>query len=144
MEQELKGLLHKVDRSLNRMSLLIAIFLVVYIASLPVRFYLQKKNIEQALGPAPIIPVWSQIHMARDNADFEEEKRLLTKLLEKNPNDYQAHSYLGQYYIAVQQLDKAQVHLTKAYELNPIPEFKEYILAIKNKVEENRTKSIAP
>lgn len=113
------------SNSLGRLAIrLLIALLIILAASVIFRTYRMKKL-------APHVPIWTQISNARNDGDYKKEISLVQELLKDNPNDYYLHGYLGSIYIQIRDLENAEKHFAKAYDLFPLEESAEKLEAIR-------------
>lgn len=83
-------------------------------------------------------PIWTQINNAKDRADHEEEIRLVKMLLDKDSNDYYLYIYLGSIYMSKGDLQNAEKHYARGYELFPLKEYDEYLKAVRKLIKQQK------
>ncbi len=86
---------------------------------------------EKALERKRDVPVWTRINDAVGKNDRKEEFRLVKELLDKAPNDYYLHSYIGGLYVQSRDLELAKKHFEISYKLFPIKDTEEKLAAVK-------------
>lgn len=136
MEDDMNQQILKELKKLNRISIwtsiIFALILIIFISvSLIYRVKVNKKTNYD-------IPIWTQINDARNRADNEEEIRLVKTLIDKNPNDYYLNVYLGSAYMFKRDLQNAEKHYARGYELFPLKEYEEYLKAVRKLIEQQK------
>ena len=110
-----------------RSNVFVVVALVIILAaSIGYREYRQK-----VLESKRDVPVWTKINDAISRNDRTEEFRLVKELLDKAPNDYYLHSYIGGLYVQARDLELAKKHFEISYRLFPIKDTEEKLTAVR-------------
>jgi len=106
---------------------IIFVVVVAIIVIIPM-IYLKYKG--KSLDVKLDIPIWTKINEASSRNDRNEEIKLVKELLDKNPEDYYLHSYIGSLYVQKRELKLAKKHFETSYKLFPIKDTKDRLEAI--------------
>jgi tetratricopeptide (TPR) repeat protein len=85
-------------------------------------------------GTAEAAPSWDRVRTAMSRQDFPEALSIANTLVERQPNYYYGHSYLGTIYLAVGDLTNAESHYLRAYEFFPTDEAERDLAAARKRL----------
>ena len=82
-------------------------------------------------------PSWSQVEQAMDRLDHQRALSLAKALVERAPNYYYGHSFLGSIYLAMGDTKQAEAQYARAYELFPSEENEKSLRAVRKRLEQS-------
>ncbi len=106
--------------------LAVVALVIILVMSIGYREY-RERSVERKRD----VPVWTKINDAISKNDRKEEFRLVKELLDKAPNDYYLHSYIGVLYVQTRDLESAKKHFEISYRLFPIKDTEDKLTAVR-------------
>lgn len=97
--------------------------------------YARERTFHGASVKEPIS--WSQLDKTMEQLDYQRALGLARELVAKSPNYYYGYVYLGQIFLAMGDIDKAEVEYARAYELFPSEENRKPLDAIQRRREKS-------
>ncbi|MEK9138564.1 MAG: hypothetical protein AAB393_15685 [Bacteroidota bacterium] len=129
-EETEKQILNELRRlnTFNRRSLVfIPVFIVAIVGLLIFMDYLTGRLRWQK----PHSASWTEVQLAMDREDNDEALRLATILMTKSHTNYYGESWLGSIYHAKGELQQAEQHYARAYDLFPTEDGEKKLTAIR-------------
>ena len=85
-------------------------------------------------GTAEAAASWERVRTAMSRQDFQSALSMANVLVERQPNYYYGHSYLGAIYMAVGNLTNAESHYLRAYQLFPDEQAEKDLAAVRKRM----------
>lgn len=130
-----KQILEEIQKQ-SRMNRIFLIVFVLFIGFSATRMMGLAKT--HATPPSP--PSWPQVKSALDRDDYPKALQITQMLIGGRTDDHYGEEYLGIIYHLQGNLEKAEAHLARAYELFPSEEYEKKLVALRKALEfKNRT-----
>ena len=132
INQEVLAEIRKLRRLQFWSSILALLVLVAFVA-----FFVSRM-------PKPPASVWSEVSNAMRRSDYTKALGLAQVLEAKHPDDYYAHWYLGNIYLAIGDPAHAEAEYSRAYELLPSEDLEKRLRAVQKRRASNTVPQASP
>jgi cytochrome c-type biogenesis protein CcmH/NrfG len=139
INQDLLSELRKLRRA-NQVGMWLAVVVVTaglaYVAVL--RHDLQRSSRTRAAAQQSQPHPWDEVKAAMDRLDYPKALSLAQAIAARHTNDSYGHAYLGNIYLALDDVTNAEVHYLRAYDLWPDEDNEKSLLTIRKRLANER------
>ena len=122
----------------NTIAVVVCIAMLVgVIAYLPIRL----RALHSATSTKSEADSWASVRKAMDSFDYDTASGIAHRLVQRYPDDYYGHAYLGNIALATGHLSEAENSYARAYEILPSSENQRMLAAIRQRIEGDAAKS---
>ena len=128
--------LRKLNRFSRSSTILVIVLLFIFIAISSIfmwRSHLRSHSLQKT------VVSWDDVRCMRNSQQFTEALSSAKEIIQKTPDDWYGHSYLGFIYLEMGSLNDAQNEFAIAFKLWPTEENEKNLKAIKKRIELEKT-----
>ena len=111
------------------------VFMVIVFVAAGIYLPLRLRSLRPPATTQTETESWAGVRRATDHFDYDTASAIAQRLVQRYPNDYYGHAYLGNIALATGHLKDAESHYARACEILPSDENQRMLSAIQKRIQ---------